>query len=119
MSGDLNGRYVLVEKNIFVNAGQVGIGIASGQDIIVRNNVMFQEAAPKSNVGIYVWNQYSNPCSNHTIENNRVRYMQPDGSPNGFWDGGNCTGVTVSGNNWNDTTLDASLWNKSFAELGL
>jgi hypothetical protein len=119
MTGDDGGGYELVEKNIFVNAGQAVIGIASGENIIVRDNVMYQEATPKTNVGVYVWNQYPHVCTNHTITNNRARVLHTDGSTNGFWDGQNCTNVTISGNNWYDTTLDATIWNKSFAELGI
>ncbi len=100
MAGDQGGSYQLIEGNRMVNPGQVGIGVASGTGITVRNNVVFSDAQPWSNVGIYVWNQAGTACSNITISGNAVNWYASGGRANHFWDGGNCSGVTVSNNEW-------------------
>ena len=100
MLGDGGGGNVIVQGNALVNPGQVGIGVASGTNITVSGNSVYSDALPWSNVGIYVWNQYGSACDNIQITNNQVNWTAASGSANPWYNGGGCSNVTESGNNW-------------------
>ena len=100
MLGDGGGANVIVQGNVLVNPGQVGIGVASGQHITVRNNIIYSESLPWSNTGLYVWNQYDSSCNDITVSGNQVNWTAAGGYQNAWWSGGGCSNVTVSGNNW-------------------
>ena len=101
MLGDGGGSYQLVEGNVLVEPGQVGIGVASGTNMTVRGNVVYSSALPWSNNGIYVWNQYDRACGNVEVSGNRVNWTKADGSSNAWWEGGGCGTVNNFGNDWN------------------
>ena len=100
MLGDGGGSYQIVEGNVMVNPGQVGIGVASGSDIAIRDNLIFSDQQPWSNVGLYVWNQYGSTCRDIEVVGNQVNWTAAGGYSNPWWGGGGCSNVTVSGNNW-------------------
>jgi Right handed beta helix region len=65
------GSYVHIDQNLLVDPGQYGIGIASGSNIKVTNNVIYSSAHDWTNVGIYIWNQYpSTNCANNEVSGN-------------------------------------------------
>jgi parallel beta-helix repeat protein len=99
MLGDGNGTHQVVEDNVLVNPGQVGIGVASGNDIVVRNNKIYSEALSWSNVGLYVWDQYGG-CGSVEIAGNQVNWTAAGGYSNGFFNGGGCD-ASVHDNDWN------------------
>lgn len=105
--GDSGGSNNWAHHNILVNPGQVGAFIAGGTNHQLVDNIVIGEARPKSNVGIYVWNQSSSACSGHEVSGNRVHWRKSDGTLNPYWNAGNCGSVAGSGNVWNDTTLSA------------
>lgn len=107
---DGGGSGNIARRNILVNPGQVGAFIAGGLNSQIVDNIVIGEQRPKSNVGVYVWNQSSSACSGHTVSGNRVLWLNASGASNGFWSAGNCSSTTVTGNNWNDLTLDIDAW---------
>jgi parallel beta-helix repeat protein len=97
--GDGGGAHQLVEGNVLVNPGQIGIGIASGTDVTVRNNLIYGDALGWSNVGMYVWNQYGN-CGSIEVVGNQIDWRASGGYRNGFFNGGGCDAY-IHDNNWN------------------
>ena len=65
--GDSGSTYSIARNNILLNPGQVGIFIAGGTHNAIVDNVVYGEQRPLSNVGIYVWNQTDEPCSDHEV----------------------------------------------------
>ena len=97
MTGDTDGGYVIVEKNILVDPGQYGIAAAGGNNIIIRNNKIFGRGQHFTNVGIYVWAQAGVPCSDIEVSNNDINYTKgniPIPEKNEIWDGENCGSIT-------------------------
>jgi hypothetical protein len=100
MLGDNGGSHQIVEDNVLVNPGQVGIGVASGQNIRVADNLIYSAAQSWSNVGLYVWNQYDSACSDIEVAGNQVNWTAAGGYSSGFWSGGGCSNVSVYDNDW-------------------
>jgi hypothetical protein len=92
--GDDGGTGNTARGNILVNPGQVGIFIAGGKNHRIVDNIIYGEQRPRSNVGMYVWNQYDHPCSGHTVSGNRVSWTTEDGNANPFWNAGDCGEIT-------------------------
>jgi len=90
----------IARRNTLVNIGQVGIFIAGGTNNKIQDNVIYGEPRTGSNVGIYVWNQSSSPCSGAEVSGNRVHFQKPDGTRSGYWTSGNCGTVAGSGNDY-------------------
>lgn len=105
MTGDGGGSYILVEDNILVNPGQYGLSISGGHHITIRNNKVFSQQFPFSNVGIFAWNQYSSESHSNTISNNEVNFTNKNGSRNNWWNNGNMG--TISG--WSTNVYNAQL----------
>lgn len=102
MAGDGGGSYITVEDNILVNPGQYGIAISSGTNIKLLNNKVFGRMQYFTNVGIYVWNQYSTECSNNEVRGNSVYFINNNGQSNPKWNAGNCGEILGwDENNWN------------------
>ncbi len=99
MLGDGQGTNQIVEGNVLVNPGQVGIGVASGSGIIVRNNRIYSDPVAWSNVGLYVWDQYGG-CGSVEITGNQVNWTAAGGYSNGFYNGGGCD-ANIHDNDWN------------------
>jgi nitrous oxidase accessory protein NosD len=93
------------QRNILVNPGQVGIFIAGGLNNRILDNTIYGQQRLKSNVGLYVWNQSSSPCSGQEVSRNRVWWRNEAGSSNSAWNAGNCG--TVAG--WSTNTWNAPL----------
>lgn len=115
MLGDEGGRYQLAEENIGVNPGQVGIGIAGGESITVRGNIMFSDESDFSNVAFYSADYSTpNPCFNHTITSNRS-YWTSNNRQNNVWTDQKCDPV-IENNIFPDLTIDELVWEKAFIE---
>jgi hypothetical protein len=111
MTGDGGGSYILVESNILVDPGQVGIGIAGGDHIQILSNKLYAKQQPFTNVGLSVWNQTNLPlpCGNLVVTGNQVRWYNSSGAENPGWNNGNCgTPDGWDGNDWH-ANLDESL----------
>lgn len=110
MLGDAGGSHIVARFNVLLSPGQVGIGVASGTDIHVTDNTIYGATRPKSNVGIYVWNQYSTTCSGIEVTGNKVKWFKADGAENPSWDGQNCGTITGwSSNDWHATLDPATM----------
>src|ERR1035437_2217979 len=109
MCGDNGGSYFLVQNNILVNPGQYGIAIASGTNLIINNNKVFAKKQSFTNVGLYVWNQYSTNCNTNTVSNNQINYTNSSGTSNGCWNSGNCGTVIGLNTNNCDATIDSTI----------
>lgn len=110
MLGDDGGSHIVVRNNTLLNPGQVGIGIASGTDIHITDNVIYGEKRTSSNIGFYIWNQYSTSCSGNEVARNKVKWFDASGSLNPAWNAGNCGTVTGwSTNDWNAAIDPATL----------
>lgn len=109
MTGDNGGSNVIVKDNILVDPGQYGIAIASGTNIQILNNKVFGRQQSFTNVGIYVWNQYSTPCGNNRVEGNTVKFTNYNGISNPHWSEGNCGPVAGYSNNLWDHPIDATI----------
>jgi len=78
-------RYVLVERNEVRDSANHGIAIASGRDIVVRNNLVTADGLAGA-IGLYVWNIYGHEgFGGHRVEGNRVRVRLPGGGRNDLW----------------------------------
>lgn len=102
MTGDAGGgSNIIVEYNKLLTTGNVGVGVAGGTGVTVRNNTIYSPETPSSNRPLYVWNQQGAvPCSGHVIAGNRMNWISKDThAVIGIWDAGNCTGLTFTGNN--------------------
>lgn len=101
-------------NNILVDTGACGIGIADGVNQIVDGNKIINSTpvAGGGNTAIYVWKVYANdpPCGPVAITNNIASELKPDMSTeSGYWNGGGCGPVTVSGNTF-DSAARAQLY---------
>jgi hypothetical protein len=107
MLGDGGGKHQLATGNIGVNPGQVGIGIAGGENIVVRENMMYSnEGWEDSNVAFYSAN-YSepHPCANHEISENRS-----------FWIKGT---LRMQSNVWTDQRCSPKIENNYFPDFSI
>lgn len=95
---DAGGSNNVARRNRLLNVGAVGIFIAGGTNSRIEDNLIVGEARTNANVALYVWNQTTSPCSGHSVTGNRVLFRKADGSFAGWWSGGNCGSVLVSGN---------------------
>lgn len=105
MTGDGGGSYILVQDNILVDPGQYGIAIAGGDHIQIISNRVYGKQQAFTNVGLYVWNQYTPPCNSHTVSGNQVRWFNSSGVENPCWNGSNCGSIA----GWDDNDWHANL----------
>ena len=81
--GDWGGSYQIAENNIVVNPGQYGMGIAGGNNMILRNNKIYSKKRPVTNVGLSICNWTESKTTgksyNITVENNEVNWTHRDG----------------------------------------
>lgn len=100
MLGDKGGEDITCRKNILISPGQVGIGVAGGSRIAVEDNLVFGQASPVSNVGVYVWNQSDEPGGIVNIAGNQVHWTNKDKLPHSWWNGGGFNKVTLKENDF-------------------
>ena len=103
--GDGGGSHQVAEGNVLVDPGQVGIGVAGGYDMTIRNNTIYSSSHYWSNVGIYAWD-ISASCGSVEIVGNSVDFTAAGGYSNGFWNGGGCDLSEYS----NDWRADLGTW---------
>jgi len=110
--GDVGGSNFIIEDNILVNPGQYGISVVSGTNSQVLRNKIFGKQQSFTNVGIAIWNAYSpeHECSNVTVSENEVSWVNRDGIVNPVYNNMECGIVTdIENNIWradiNETIL--------------
>ncbi len=109
MLGDGGGSHQEAVGNVGVTPGQVGIGLSGGHFIEVRDNLMFSESWPSSNIAFYSADYGSGGCGDHVIANNRANWINSANQQNDFWASGSCD-YLETGNQFPDSSLDASIW---------
>jgi parallel beta-helix repeat protein len=104
-------RHIVVENNVFINPGHVGINLAGGDHITIRNNTITGTGPVplKTTVGMTINHYgYSNECRDHVVAGNRV-WMDNQHLPSGtnhLWNPGTCTdNVVLQGNSFGDDSL--------------
>ncbi len=119
MLGDGGGRFLEAVGNIGVSPGQVGIGLCGGQDLEIRDNLMFSDRWEQSNVAYYSHDfSAPAPCSDHSLLRNRANWLNRDGVQNTFWTSGNTKPLHMEGNVFPDETLDAGIWDEWERTIG-
>lgn len=111
MLGDAGGSYQQAINNILVSPGQYGCAISGGTNMTISGNKIYSPKTTISNVGIYVWNQYTPQCALNTVSNtNQVNWTNKSGGLSPGWNNGNC-GSVAGGWNANLTTsgINASI----------
>lgn len=110
--GDLGGSYQIAEDNILVDPGQYGMGIAGGNNMILRNNKVYGKRQYFTNVGYSIANWYEKELgssTNITFEHNTVNYTNKDGQTgNSWWIAGNMNPIGKETNRY-DASLTASI----------
>ncbi len=110
-----DGAHFVVEDNVILNPGHIGINIAGGNNITVRNNTILGTAdvAHATTVGLSMNHYgYSSVCRDHVVTGNRVFMRnQLTGGVNHTWLPGTCQNVQMSGNVWGDSSLTPAIWN--------
>jgi len=102
--GDAGGSYQVAENNVLINPGQYGIGIAAGTNLRILNNKIYAAKNSFTNVGITIWNQYTNTssCALIVVRGNQVNWTNSNGVSNPAWNNGNCGTIEGWGeNSWN------------------
>ncbi|MBS1532327.1 MAG: right-handed parallel beta-helix repeat-containing protein [Bacteroidetes bacterium] len=105
MVGDGGGSYITANRNILVDPGQCGIGIAGGTNITVSENKIYGKKQTFTNVGLYYWNQSGKPSSVVTISNNAINFTASNGQLNNAF---LATGDAIP-TGWNTNYLDLTL----------
>lgn len=99
MLGDAGGSWQLCRDNTLISPGQVGIGVACGEHIVVENNLILGRASNASNVGLYAWNQYEGEAAGEvTLRGNTVAWVNHEGKDNPYWNGEGFTRVVEEDN---------------------
>jgi hypothetical protein len=97
--GANNAQYL---DNVLVDTGECGIGITSGINHVVDGNRILNSTPVEGggNTAIAVWHgdPKSPRCGAVRVSNNIASEIKPDGRESGFWNGGGCEPVTLSGN---------------------
>ncbi|MET7030065.1 right-handed parallel beta-helix repeat-containing protein [Sediminicola luteus] len=111
MTGDKGGSHIVVKDNILVDPGQYGIAIAAGSNIKILNNFVYAKQQTFTNVGIYIWNQYTETsvCSSNEIRDNSVNWVNKNGTQNSVWNKGNCGTVIGWDNNIWAADIDSTI----------
>jgi len=120
--GDDGGKYQEAKKNIGVNPGNCGIGVADGQYMRVKDNKMYSQRVPGvSNVGFYAidfYDENNTACRfiNLYLGSNEANFDcdNREGCPNGAVDNNNATAPISSEDekictNENDEPIDNDL----------
>ena len=91
MLGDAGGLRQEAVGNIGVTPGQVGVGAAGGQYILVSNNKMFGEVWDHANVAFYSQDIYEDgTCNYHSFQNNTANWVRANGSRSEKHSDGSC-----------------------------
>jgi hypothetical protein len=106
--GGKTSAYQISRFNVLADPGQYGTAVSGGSHMTIEGNVVYARQQSFTNVGIYAWDQYASSCTDVTVKNNRVDWTSKDGTKNPWWNGGNCTATTESGDVF-DATLGPSI----------
>jgi hypothetical protein len=115
MLGDNGGSFQVASKNILVNPGQYGMAIAGGNHIAIIKNTVYGKSQYFTNVGVYIWGQNGQHCTNVVISQNKVHFLNAQDVENDSWIGaGESTPEGWDSNNWG-AQINASILPGTFA----
>ncbi len=118
MLGDGGGRHQVAEGNVGVTPGQVGIGIAGGEDITVRGNILYSDEWEGSNVAFYsAYRSKPAPCTDHVIKDNLSLWYNKKGNQNNLHTDHLCNPV-IQNNKYPDFSLNHRIWESAKAAIG-
>jgi hypothetical protein len=117
--GDNNGAWVEIRNNVVVYTPNTGIGVAGGDHMRVANNLIYNRgtaAGSMTQEAVTVFPFLGFQPTNVTITGNRGtsrawKYGSTGQVVDGYWADSSVTGVTLSGNNFNDGSLTDQIWN--------
>jgi len=87
MAGDGGGAFQLIKQNRLDSPGQVGIGVAGGDQIVIVENVVRGGVTQYSNVGISVWSQYPADSGKVMVISNIIGWRNKVSRLNNHWQG--------------------------------
>ncbi len=91
-----------LKNNTIVNAGQCGIGIATGTNQVVTGNKTINlNPNGHGDTADYIWKQYTPACGPVLLNGNIGSLIRSTGYASGYWNGGGCGPVTCDGTNSN------------------
>ncbi len=104
-------EYIIVENNRFIDPGHVGINLAGGNNVTIKDNTIVGtgDVPHRTTVGMTINHYgYSSQCRDHVVTGNRV-WMDNQhlgGGTNHVWNPGTCTdNVRLSNNVFGDASL--------------
>lgn len=110
--GDQGGKWYDVVDNIVVAVPNTGIAMVGGGQFRTSGNRVYNVHGPsiKTASSMTIWN-----VDTVELTNNRLLTSYCDDSSvcdlhMGFWFGPGCSNIVSTGNNWFDTSLDATMW---------
>lgn len=106
--GQVGSGWIRAHNNVITNVRNVGMAIAGGANVTVESNRIYQNGSViPINVALYTNNYSANACTNAALLNNRVWTS----NSNPMWNSGTCA-TTTSGQNLNDASLDADMFDE-------
>ena len=89
-------QYVVAENNVLINPGHVGINLAGGDNITIRDNIIVGtgDVPHPTTVGMTINDfGYSAECRDHVVSGNQVWMdnQHTSGGTNHVWNPGTCT----------------------------
>lgn len=119
MVGDNGGAWAEVRNNVVVYTPNTGIGIAGGDHLTVADNLIYNRgtaAGSMTQEAVTVFPFLGYQPTNVVVTGNRgTSRAWKHGSTgqvvDSYWADPSVTGVTLSGNNFNDGSLTADIWN--------
>ena len=85
---DDGGHDILLRYSTFLNCGAVGISMNEpGHNVKARNNIVYGQRRPTSNVGLTQWSSGScvTTCPGNEYRGNRVVWVKANASPSPMW----------------------------------
>ena len=116
--GDYGGQWFTIRDNILVLTANTGIGVAGAQNVSVSGNQIWNrgaDATSKTSSVLSIMTYAGNVPANVSISGNRGistswLYGNNGVLHPGLYDDGKGSGISYSGNNWQDTSLSAAIW---------
>lgn len=123
MMGDYGGGNIWAHDNVLVYTANTGIGIAGGHNIRVENNRIDNRGSDaNSKTGLVAtvanWSPSATSCGDHRFSGNRGISRSwvwgGTGEVNqGFWTDGQCSNTSNDSNNWEDASLNPSMFDET------
>lgn len=110
--GDYGGKYSIVQDNVLINPGQAGIGIAGGQNMTLKDNIVYSKRMNNTNVGMVVYNWTENrygAFENVIVKDNRINFTSNHGGLGNWWMPDPNNKISVNSGNIYDKNLNENI----------